>query len=514
MLELVLKDGMVVDGKNKKRFIADIGIKNGRIALIGKNLSGKKELGAEGKIVSPGFIDMHSHSDVSIVVKKRFDSKLKQGITTEVTGQCGLSVYPVKNAKTREYLEKWAIEGKINSNSLKNFLHLKGLPCNVAPFAGHGNLRATYLGFENRAPSKTELAKMKDLLAAVLKEKVFGLSSGLIYPPGCYSKTGELVELVKVARDFNCLYTSHIRGEGVTLLKSISELIETGQSAKARVHISHIKCAAPSVLGKSKQVIKMIDTAYAKGLSITADQYPYTASSTVLSVFLPLWASEGGKVVERLKDPVTRRNIEKEMIDSNLFIDGSVFKGVFIAGGNNKSIIGKSLSELAKKMKKPEFDVMFDIITEDPLTTMVSHSMIESDLINFIKYERVCIGSDSLCCLTDKDRGARPHPRSFGTFPRVLNRYVKLKKALTLEEAVYKMTGLPAHIVGLNDRGVLEEGKIADLVVFDENKIKDTATFEEPVSYPRGIDYVIIGGRIAVCRNEVRGYFGSVLKKE
>jgi N-acyl-D-amino-acid deacylase len=521
MLDIVIKNGTIIDGKNSKRFIADIGIRKDKIYVIGKNLCGKREIDADGLVVCPGFIDMHSHSDANLLMDSSLDSKIQQGITTEVIGNCGYSIAPIVNESSLEVAKQLVPSYKISKNTFKksfketfNVLEKKGLLTNIIPLVGHGVLRAIAMGFEKREAKVSDINRMKKFLILSLKDGVFGMSTGLIYPPGFYSNVKELTELAKIISDFNGIYASHIRGESHTLFNAVNEIIQIGKNADVKVHISHIKCMGKFVWNKSNSIINMLEDTVSKGINITADMYPYVASSTLLFALFPLWVYEDNRMLERLKDRKTRRIIASEMEKNKALISGIRFKDIYISASSDNKIVGLNIEEIAKRLNTNGYDVIFDIVLNSPKTCMVFYSIKENDLINFLKYERICIGCDSRAYSAKGDLfESKPHPRGFGTFPRVISTYVREKRTLNLEEIIYKMTYLPSKILNLYDRGCIDEGKIADIVIFDLNKIKDTSTFKDPFSYPEGIEYVIINGKIALQKNKIKGLFGKILKR-
>jgi len=519
MYDIVIKNGTVVDGKNTKRFVADVGIKNGVIQAVGKRLSGKNEFGAEGLIVCPGFIDTHSHTDIVLVNSLKFESKLRQGVTTEVVGNCGFSIAPVINKSSFEAINQ-LVSGTVKKDQFRpNFkstypaMEKRGLINNIATFSGHGVLRAAVMGFDRRRPSYNELEKMKRLLRQALKEGAFGISSGLIYPPGFYSETKELVELAKVAADQGGFYVSHIRGESNTLLFAVKEALDIGRLSGANVHISHIKCMGHSAWNKSKKVISMMEEALTQGVRVTADQYPYTASATVLTALLSSWTCEGGNVVKILADKKLRAKISAQMDKGEALINGVAPENVFISSCSNRSYEGRHIAEIANEKKLLPNETVFRIIEEDVKTNMVFHGIQEKDLLEFLKYKRVCIGTDGSAYNATGEHTDKPHPRNFGTFPRVLGHYVREKKVLSLEEAIYKMSYLPSLIMGIMDRGSIDEGKKADITVFNAGKVADTSTFAEPFSYPEGIRQVFVNGKQAFNGRKVTGAFGKYLTR-
>ncbi len=519
MYDIVIKNGAVYDGLGSGVSNRDVGVKNGLIQGIGRSLAGKKEFDVNGDVVCPGFIDAHSHTDTVLVLPGYFDSKLRQGVTTEVVGNCGFSIAPVINKWSYDLICQWTPKVpkrgvfKTGFRGTYASLERKGLFNNIASYVGHGTLRAVAMGFERRRPGRAEMEKMKKHLRASMYEGVFGISSGLIYPPGFYSDIKELSALAAVAAEHGGIYATHIRGESRTLLKAVDEALLIGRSSGANVHISHLKCQGSYAQGKSKILLEKMAAALSEGVRVSADQYPYTASFTVVTALLPAWAADGGDVARFLKNRSLKSKIAEEMERGEALINGVKPGNIVIASCCENSLAGKDLGMLASKWKLTWQEAAFRIIELDRNATMVNHSMLESDLVAIMRNERVCVGSDGFALSVKGNDGNRTHPRNFGTFPRVLARYVRKKKVLSLEKGIYKMTALPASILGLSDRGVLGEGKKADIVVFDRDKIKDTSTFEKPFSYPKGIRYVFVNGKLALDRGKILGTFGRYLSK-
>ncbi|MBT9144055.1 MAG: D-aminoacylase [Dehalococcoidia bacterium] len=517
MFDLIIKNGRILDGLGNPWYRGDVGIKDGMIKRIGGIKEGAKEaIDAEGMIVCPGFIDMHSHSDLAFLVNPEAESKILQGVTTEVIGNCGISAAPIKDGtldQLRDYAGSFLLKEYLNWDwrSFGEYLDKlkEGIAVNVAPLVGQGTIRIAVMGFDNREPEKKELAEMKELLREAMDEGAFGLSTGLIYPPGCFSKTEELIELARVIKDYEGIYFSHIRGESNTLIPALKEAITIGEKAGVSVEISHHKAAGKENWGKVKETLKIIEEARERGLDVTSDQYPYIATSTALSALLPDWVHEGGvkRLVERLKDPQTRKRI-REGIEGGRLIYWNPIKATewsnivisVVGSEQNKELEGKSIEEIAKLWDKDSFDVLFDLlIGEESDVRMVFFRMSEADVITVMRHPTTMIGSDGAVISREGPLSkGKPHPRSYGTFPRILGKYVREENVLILEDAVRKMTSLPAQKLRLRDRGILKEGYKADIVVFDPGKVKDRATYTDPYQQPEGIIYVLVNGEIAV----------------
>ncbi len=531
MLDVIIKNAYIIDGTGGPKFEADIGIKGEKIVEIGKLEPQAAEIiDAKGLVVSPGFIDMHSHSDISLLINPKAESKIRQGITTEVIGNCGSSVAPLNEIikdemkKTIPIIEEAGLD--LDWSTMGEYLSLlekQGTAVNVVSLVGHENVRVCAMGFDNRAPTKRELNAMKKILAKAMEDGAFGMSTGLIYPPSCYAKTEELIELSKVVAKYGGIYASHIRGEDDELFTSVKEAIEIGEKAGVPVEISHHKAGGKTNWGKVKKTLKMIEEARTRGIDVTCDVYPYTAGSFGLSAMLPPWAHEGGskKLLERLEDPETRRKLRKEMKEG---IEG--WSSPIKAAGWDATIIarskkhpefeGKSIAEIAKARKVNPFEFVFDLlIEENASTSVVRFAMCEEDVRTVMQHPFSMIGTDSSAAAPYGvlSKG-KPHPRSYGTFPRVLGKYVREEEILTLEDAIRKMTALPAQKLRLKERGLIREGMYADITIFDPLFVVDEATYINPHKYPKGIEYVLVNGKIVIKRNEQTGMLaGKVLRK-
>ena len=531
MYSIIIKGGKIVDGTGNPWFYGDIGIKNGKISKIGRlHSEAEKVIDAEGCIISPGFIDMHSHSDLTPLINPYMESKVRQGVTTEVIGNCGFSAAPLNDRLREQILETSPMlkeaDARLEWSSTAEYMEVierNGVSLNLAPLVGHGTLRAFVMGYEKRRPTSMELEQMKRLLAESLEQGAFGMSTGLIYPPSCYAETEEIIELCKVVAKYGGIYASHIRGEEHRLLDSVKEAIEIGEKAKVPVEISHHKAAGRENWGKVKETLRMIEEARGLGVEVTCDVYPYTAGSFGLDSILPPYAHEGGvkKMLEKLKDPESRRKLRNDMVKGV----GKWRSVASIIGWENIMISyckghpeyeGKMISELAGQKSVDPFDFVFDLIIEEKSSTsVVLFSMSEDDMRRVLKSPFSMIGSDSSARAAYGILAAgKPHPRAYGTFPRVLGRYVREEKVLTLQDAIRKMTSFPAQKLGLKDRGLIKEGMWADITIFNPRKITDKATFTAPHQYPEGIKYVIINGKIVIEKGEhTKEKPGKVLRR-
>ena len=495
---IVIEGGMIVDGTGGPWYYGDVGIKNGYIKKIGdlKNSPAIKRINARGLVVAPGFIDIHTHTDEEIQKLPLARNYMQQGVTTMVGGNCGDSIYPVGEMLT----------------ALKRL----GLGINFALFVGHATIRKQVMGMADRAPTQGELNKMKKLVAKAMEQGAVGLSTGLYYAPGSYAKTEEIIELAKVVVQYGGIYTSHLRDESdynIGLVAAVREAIEIGEKANIPVQISHLKALGKPVWGQSVEILNLVKTAGARGVDVTFDQYPYVASATSLKgALVPSWAQAGGdhKMKEHLLDPATRPKVREGMLDS-LDKRGGPEKFFIATFTPDPKIEGKHLKEIGKIKGMEPVDAAIEILVSGD-ASVVSFNMLDEDLIRIMQSPIGMVASDG--SLVEFGKGV-PHPRYYGTFPRVLGKYVREDGVLTLEEAVRKMTSAPANRIGLVDRGLIKEGMIADVTIFNPDTVKDKATFEKPHQYPSGIDYVIVKGQLAVSNGVWTGIkAGKVLYRQ
>lgn len=509
--DIVIKNGKVLSGAGSTWFYKDIGIKNGKIIKVGhiKDPEADTIINAQGKIVSPGFIDVHNHSDLSILAYPEATNALLQGVTTIIIGNCGLSAAPVSRESKDLLIKYWSTLGpppvEINWSTLSEYLDQveRVRPAvNIGTLVGHGTIRIAVMGFDARSPSQHELESMKRLLIDSLDGGALGISTGLIYPPGSFSTTLELIELAKVSAERGGIYATHIRGESHTLIQAVQEAIEIGKSARIPIEISHHKASGRENWGKVKETLKLMEEARTLGIEVNCDVYPYTAGMTMLSAILPRWAHEGGidALLSRLKDPAKRREIKEYMErDASAWENFARLVGweniVISYSESCKECEGRSIAQISDMWNMDPYETIFKILIDDNCrSTMIIHSMREEDVIEVLKSPLSMIGSDSWVM---PPKG-RTHPRFFGTYPRIIKRYVKELKVLRLEEAIRKMTALPAEKFRLTDRGYLGPGYRADLVIFDFEEISDQATFEEPTRLSKGVEFVIVNGALAV----------------
>lgn len=520
MLDVKIEGATVIDGTGAAGNRTDVGIHDETIAAVGdlSREAAGRVVSAAGKVLAPGFIDMHSHSDWSLWANRRAESKVRQGVTTEVVGNCGFSPAPA----TTEHLDdlkafalrvwpamhfRWRSVGEY-----LDALDAEGLALNAVQLVGHGALRIAAMGFARRPPTPGELTRMQKLLADAIEDGAWGLSTGLIYAPGSYATTEEIVDLARASRRRG-FYASHIRGEGDTLLDAVGEAIRIGRESDLPVQVSHIKAAGRPNWGKVADALALIDTAAADGLDVMADAYPYTASSTLIRTLLPDWALEGGidAMLERLRDAGTRermrRDVENPAAGQSL-VQRVGWDNVMIAyAPSRKDAEGRRVSELATARGLSPFDTVVEVIeAEAGKGHMILFQLDEADVRCALGHPLVMIGSDGSALAPYGDMAdGKPHPRSYGTFPRVLGEYAREQCVLSLAQAIHKMTGLPARRFGLADRGVIQVGAKADLVVLDPARVADRATYEDPHRYPVGIEHVLVNGRVVVSDGEHSG---------
>jgi N-acyl-D-amino-acid deacylase len=513
--DILIRNGLVVDGSGSLGHVADIAIKGDRIVRIGRlrNARGAREIDAAGMVVAPGFIDMLGQSETYLLIDPRAMSKVMMGVTTEVTGE-GESIAPVNERLIKEQEDfnrryKLTIDWRTLGEYF-NRLEKQGSGVNLATFVGATQVREYVVGFDNRPPTTTELEQMKQLVAAAMRDGALGLSTSLQYVPARFAKTDEIVELAKVARQYGGIYATHQRSEANALDESLAEVFEIARRAQIPVEIWHLKTAYKKNWGRMPEVLAKIRRARARGLDITADIYPYIAGSTSLSACLPPWALEGGteKMLARLRDAGIRQQLKQEITtDSkeweNIYLGSGGAPGVLIGSVINReleSMQGKRLSQIAAEQGKDPLDALLDLILADHgQTGAIYFMMSEDDMRAAMRAPFVSFCTDSGARANDGPlAGAKSHPRGWGSYPRILGRYVRDERLLTLAQAIHKMTGLPAARVGLHDRGLLRAGSYADIAIFDPKTVIDRATFEIPNQHPQGIKYVIVNGQISV----------------
>ena len=508
--DLVITNGHIIDGTGSPWYSGDVGIRDGRIAAIGNLLAAprKRTIDAAGKVVAPGFIDLLGQSEMTILVDPRLPSKIYQGITTEITGE-GDSIAPLTDAliqSGRSGYDHYKITP--DWRTFRQYfarLEKQGMGINLASYVGATTVRTIVLGEENKQPTVEQLEQMKGLVRDAMKDGAVGVSTALEYAPAPYAKTEELIALATEAGKFGGIYSTHMRNESDSVLDSIDEALRIGREARVPVEIWHIKVAGKNNWGRMPEVVAKINAARAAGADVTADTYAYTAWYNDFSAFIPAWAHEGGsaKLVERLKDPTTRERIRKDLLTPSKDWDNEWQEipgpeAVMIGVAQNPKLVplqGKRLSEIAKLWNKDPMDALFDFLIEDPFADVAVFGMSQPDVTLALQQPWVAIDNDSSGTSPDGILGQEhPHPRAYGTFPRILRKYVREEKALTLEDAIRKFSALPAQRLRLTDRGVLKTGMWADVVVFDPETIHDRATFADPNQLSEGMRFVLVNG--------------------
>ncbi|HEY7648593.1 MAG TPA: D-aminoacylase [Methylomirabilota bacterium] len=528
MLDVKFEGATVIDGTGAAGSRTDVGVSGDRITAVG-DLSREpagRTVSVAGRVIAPGFIDMHSHSDWSLWANRRAESKVRQGVTTEVVGNCGFSPAPASDEHLEDLrgfaLRRWP-GMDFRWRSMGEYLDAfdaDGTALNVVQLVGHGALRIAAMGFARRPPTGDELKTMQRLLADAIEQGAWGLSTGLIYAPGSFATTEEIVEVARAMRRRG-LYASHIRGEGATLLDAVREAIRIGEEGDLPVQVSHIKAAGRPNWGKVTEALALIDEAVAGGLDVMADVYPYTASSTSLRTLLPDWAQEDGleAMVARLGDPEVRERIRREVeapANGQGLAERIGWDNVLISYcSHRKDAVGKRLSEIAAARGQSPLEAAIELIVDEQgQGAMILFQLDERDLRRALGHARVMIGSDgfSLAPYGPLGEGV-PHPRSYGTFPRVLGEYAREQRTLSLAKAVHKMTGLPAQRLGFKDRGFIRKNARADLVVFDPKTVGDQATYQQPHRYPTGIEHVLVNGCFVIKDGQHTGSLpGRVLR--
>lgn len=520
--DVLIKNGQIIDGSGNPSFIGDVGINADTIAAIGslENASGKLEIDATGLVVAPGFINMLSWATESLIEDGKSQSDIRQGVTLEVFGE-GFSMGPLSEKMKEELLQSQGdLKFNIEWTSLGEYLEYlvkKGVSPNVASFIGATTVRINHIGYEDRVPTAEEMASMKAMVKEAMEEGALGVGSSLIYAPAFYSSTEELIELCKVASEYDGMYISHMRSEGNRILESVDELIRIADEADIRAEIYHLKMAGKNNWDKFDPVVKKIDSARSAGLSITTDMYTYTAGATGLDASMPPWVQEGGyeKWAERLKDPEIRKRVYEEMTTAtddweNLLYAAGTAENLLLVGFKNDSLrhyIGKTLAEVAKiHGKSPEETAMDLVIADGSRVGTVYFLMSEENVKKGIALPYMSFGSDAGSLAPEGVfLKSSTHPRAFGNFSRLLGKYVRDEKVIPIEEAIYKLTSLPASNLKIEKRGAIKTGYYADLALFNPNEVQDNATFEDPMQYSTGMKHVFVNGTQVLKNGEHTG---------
>ncbi len=500
-MRTALTGGQVVDGTGAEPVAATVLVEGGRIAGVlppGADLSGAEVIDATGNIVAPGFIDLHSHADFTAQTSPDATTQLHQGVTTLVTGNCGWSPFPITDLDQMKAGTAFlAPEHDWSWRTTEGFaaaVERDGLAVNVALQVGHSSLRLAVMGGAERAPSPDELRQMQDLLREAADQGAVGFSTGLIYAPGTFADAAEVAALVATAGECGLLYSTHIRNEGAHLLESLDEAITAARAGGARLEVSHLKAAGQANHGKVAAALERLDQARADGLDVAWDIYPYTASSTTLTAWLPTWAMGGGTaaLLARLADPIERDRIATEIRTAGQ-VDPCALVIAFLPPGRYEDCRGLNLAEIAQRDEVDAAEAMLRVLEHhDAAVSVVNHSMSEDDVVTALRHPCTSVASDGWI-LSATGHG-HPHPRNFGTFPRVLGRYTRDLGVLTLPEAIRRMTSLPASRLGFDDRGVVKPGAVADLVVLDPQQVADRSTYDDPWQLSAGIEHLLVAG--------------------
>ncbi len=525
--DLVVRGGTVVDGTGGEAFAADVGVVGDTIASVGEIAAGqgRRVVDAAGLHVAPGFIDIHTHSDPDVLAYPTADSRVRQGVTTELAGNCGSSAAPLAGLGVAERREEWKADGLdadwTDVASYLSRVEKAGTSVNHALLVGHGTLRANAIGDVDRPLSTEEMRAVARALEEALDQGVFGLSTGLEYVPGRYTPPSEIVSLARLVARRGALYASHLRNEERHLLEAVAEAIEVGRSSGARVEIAHLKAAGEANWPKQKAALDLLESARRDGVAVLADAYPYTAYSTGLTNLMEGWAREGGPaaILGRLREPEARARIRRE-VEAQVKDEPGGWDRVVVSrvrtDKNRAAAVGKSMVEIGGAWGIDPVDAYLRLLEDEETgVSFVGHAMSPENVERVLRHPLVMIGSDgSSMAPVGKAAESRPHPRSYGTFARVLGLYARERGALDLPTAVRKMTSLPADQLGLPDRGRIARGKKADLVVFDAAKVRDTATFDDPHRFPEGIPLVLVNGVAVVERGAHTGARpGRVLRR-
>ena len=510
MFDLVIKNGFILDGTGSDGYVADLGIKDGKIAKIGENLDGEKVIDATGLTVTPGFIDSHSHSDGYVFSQPDMIDKVEQGITTAIGGQCGGSIAP------SEQKIKTNVDGfEFHEDALKTigtfFDATENFPqgVNLATFIGHRNLRAVTMGLDNRDPSEEELEAMKEIVRKGMEAGAIGVTFGLLYAPSSFSKTYELVEIAKVVAEYDGVIAAHLRNEADKFEEAVEEFLHVMRESGAKCVLSHHKAAYPQNYGKVKKTLAMVDKENENGYDVHVDVYPYPASSTTLSArFIPKEYFSGGnaELAKRLSDEKCRKEITDHIIKT--FGADDKIDWVLIIDGKYK---GKYINEIAEITGKTVYDVIMDLVRDSVNTIYCCYFMMcEEDVATVVAHPKAMIGTDGV----GYGKGKTFHPRAVASFPRVLGKYAREEKVTTLPEMVRKITSMPARVYGLKTKGLLKEGFDADICIFDADRIIDKADYVNCEAKAEGLNYVIINGKIAVKDSTATGIrAGRILRR-
>lgn len=527
MDDLLIRNGAILDGSGRDAFAADLAIKDGRIVAVaaGHGAGARRTIDAQGLVVAPGFIDIKTHSDFTLPYAPRAESKVCQGVTTEVLGHCGFSVAPAVPGRAsllQEYLAAFAPWIEVREATFAEYMErFPATAVNTIMQVGHNTLRLMTTGMDNRAPTADEMARMRSLLDEGLAAGALGLSSGLFTAPGSFAHPDELLDLVRLVRRRGGTYATHLRNEAGGVFDAVREAVYIADQTEVHVQMVHLKLSGLENRGQAPALLAEIEAARRRGARVDCDVYPYTCAGNPLRNLLPLWVQEGGvqPMLQRLEDPERRRRIAREIDEQGLTSFGRIasWEAVTLSTSRTRSAdAGRSIASLASQAGIDPIDLVHELLAGDGgATYVVVCSIDEADVQALLSSPAVLVGSDGRSVAADSVAGqGRPHPRFYGTFPRVLGRYARDLGLLSVPEAVRKMTGRPAEILGLVDRGFLREGYRADITVFDPATVADRATYEEPHRYPTGISTVIVNGTVVVDSGQHTGALpGRVLRR-
>jgi len=528
-MDIILAGGTIIDGTGAPGYAGDVRISDGVVQWTGDGpREGAEVVDVQGHVVCPGFVDFHAHTDMTALANPTVESKLSQGVTLEVSGNCGSSDAPITSEAAVERARKsWQKLGVDLSwrqmGDMLNVLEQAEPAINMCTFVGHGNIRREAVGYEDRPATEDEVRQMQDAVARAMDEGAVGLSTGLIYPPSCYGSTEELARLCQPVAERGGIYSTHMRSESGQILESVREAIEIGERSGAKVQISHLKACGRANHGKAIQALELIEEARGRGVDVTADQYPYVATSTGLDTMIPNWAHSGGSdaMRKRLEDPETRGKIHREIsasLENGYWKDSGGLESIVISSvstDENRWAEGLTMAEIAGRMGKEPVDAVFAFLLEEDFGVgMVHFCLSEQDVEAVMRTPHTLFGSDATARSCDGPMGrGKPHPRAFGTFPRILSHYVRERGIIPPEMAIRKMSALATERLGLSDRGTVKPGQQADLVVYDPGRIRDTATFTEPKQLAEGIAHVLVNGEFALRDGKITGArAGSVIR--
>ena len=510
MLDVLIKNAKIIDGSGTPAYAGNVGIENGKICIAEGSEAAKQVIDADGRVVCPGFIDAHSHGDLILGSEDAHLFKTTQGVTTEITGQCGLSLAPVSEKNLTDIQNMLSMGTTFFPDEMKEFTSFQRfleyadrqpMTANMKMYIGHSSLRIAVMGMENRPSTEQELEKMKGILRDAMESGAAGFSTGLIYTPSCYAEEKEIIELAKVIAPYDGIYASHMRNESNEIVAAVKETINVGRQAGVRVDISHHKMLGKPNWGKQKETLGLIHEARAEGIQVICDQYPYTCNMTTLNACMPPWYFENGfsSMTEKLKDQEFRKKLRAEIEDpntpyDNYYLNAGGWSGVYVySSPKTPDAEGKFITEYAQEIGKDPWEAFFDLcVANNCETGGVYSSMCDEDVCEIIQDPYCVVGSDDLT-RSWKEKG---HPRASGTFPHTITYFVKEKGILTLEQAIHKMTGLTAEYLLVKNKGLIRNGYDADILIFDEERFRDTATYRNSNSITEGLDYVFVNGQL------------------